>query len=384
MPRTSVKYRDLAGVIESRIRRGDYVITGLQSDRAIAAEFAVSRLTARQALRLLIEQGQVVRKGNGRLELPGAAGVPAATRQIAFLAPSFPSPFLQRLRVAAERAATGRGFRFRPLDYLHWTDRVVHEAFSLFDGVVLIPPGAMEPEEIMRRAGPARAGILCVGSDLSSHGRPSLLVNPPEGVQALCDHLAGLGHDRIDCLSVHGHSTGLRQRLQQWQVWRAAHGVAGGLHDFVLPPFADPMQGGYDAMRSLLQAGRFTASAVFCATELNAVGACRALHEAGRVVGRDVSVCTFGGDGTCRFHTPSITCLEHEDPAPYLRLWCEWVERGRSGWVGPLALRLQDRLFLGESTAPPGGWPEGGGRISGPVPGPVPALAAGDCPASAG
>jgi len=100
-----------------------------------------------------------------------------------------------------------------------------------------------------------------------------------------------------------------------------------------------------------------------------AIGACRALTEAGLQVGRDVSVCTFGGDGACRFHTPSITCLEHADPAPYLRLWCEWIGRSCSGWVGPLALRLPDRLFHGESTAPPGGWPNGQQRISGPVPG---------------
>lgn len=375
MPRTTTKYRDIAGVIEARIRRGDYVITGLQSDRAIAAEFAVSRLTARQALRLLIAQGHVLRKGNGRLELPGAEGVPAATRQIAFLAPSFPSPFLQRLRVAAERAATGLGFRFRPVDYLHWTDQVVHETLALFDGVMLVPPGGMAADAIMQRAGAARAGILSIGRDLAGQGRPSLLVNPPEGVQTLCDHLAGLGHRRIDCLNVHAPSTGLPLRLQQWRVWRAAHGLEGELHDHALAPFADPMQGGYDAMRAALAAGRFAATALICTTELNAIGACRALREAGRVVGRDVAVCTFGGDGFCRFHTPSLTCLEHADPAPYLRLWCEWVERGRTGWVGPLALQLQDRLFHGESTAPPGGWPAGQERIAGPVPGPVPPAA---------
>lgn len=368
MPRTTTKYRDIAGVIEARIRRGDYVITGLQSDRAIAAEFAVSRLTARQALRLLIDQGHVVRKENGRLELPGADGAPTAVRQIAFLAPSFPSPFVQRLRVAAERAAIGLGFRFRPVDYLHWTDQVVHETLALFDGVILAPPGGMAVEELMQRLAPARAGVLCLGRDLSAHGRPSLQINPPEGVQVLCDHLAALGHADIDCLNVHAPSTGLPLRMQQWRVWRAAHAVAGELHDHHLEPFADPMQGGYDVMRDLLRRGRFTATAVVCTTELTTIGACRALTEAGRLVGRDVSVCTFGGDGACRFHTPSITCLEHADPAPYLRLWCEWVERNRTGWVGPLALRLQDRLFHGESTAPPGGWPAGQERSCGPTP----------------
>lgn len=359
MPRRATKSRTIAGILEERIQRGDYVLRGLQSDRSIADEFGVSRLTAYQALRQLVEKGIVRRKDNGRLELPGAEGVPSETRQIAFLAPSFPSPFLQRLRVATEQMAQAQGCSFRPVDYLHWTDQVVYETLAAFDGVLLCSPGGAIPELVMQRISAGRAGVLSLNIDLSSHGIPSLLVDPHEGVQTLCDHLAGLGHRTVDCLQVHSPSTNLSLRLQQWSVWKAAHGVAGELHDHDVPPYGNPMLEGYRVVSGLLAAGRLRASAVFCTTELTTLGACRAMVEAGLTPGREISICTFGGDGFCRFANPAVTCLEHPDLSPYLQLWSGWIARGRTGWVGPLLMRPGGTLFAGESTAPPGGWPDG-------------------------
>jgi DNA-binding LacI/PurR family transcriptional regulator len=364
MPRRPTKSRAIATVLEERIRRGDYVLHGLQSDRSIAEEFDVSRLTANQALRMLVEKGIVRRKPNGRLELPGAEGVPSSTRQIAFLAPSFPSPFLQRLRVAAEQVAIAAGCSFRPIDYLHWTDQVVYETLAAFDGVILCSPGGMMPESLLPRIESGRAGVLCLNVDLSALGIPGLVIDPPEDVQTLCDHMAGLGHRSIDCLQVHGQSPGLSRRVQQWQLWTAAHGMDGSVHVHESPPYANTMLEAYRVVRQLQAAGALRGTGLLCTTELATIGACRALVEAGRVPGRDISICTFGGDGMCRFANPSITCLEHPDLAPYLSLWTSWIVRGRTGWIGPLLLRPQNTLFCGETTAPPGGWPDGPRRVA--------------------
>ncbi len=367
MPRRASKSRTIAGILEERILRGDYVLRGLQSDRSIAEEFCVSRLTANQALRALVDKGIVRRKENGRLELPGAEGVPSETRQIAFLAPSFPSPFLQRLRVATEQVATALGCCFRPIDYLNWTDQIVYETLAAFDGVVLCSPSGVIPELVLKRILAGKAGVLSLNIDLSGHGIPSLLVDPHEGVQTLCDHLAGLGHRQIDCLQVHAAAPSLSMRLQQWNVWCAAHSIPGELHEHDLPAYSNSMIESYRFTRSLVESGRLHASAVVCTTELATIGACRALVEAGRTPGREVSICTFGGDGFCRFSNPAITCLEHPNLAPYLQLWSAWITKGRAGWIGPLLMRPPNDLFVGESTAPPGGWPEGLRRITAPI-----------------
>ena len=366
MPRASAKYQKIAAVLAERIQRGECVVTGLQSDRAIADEFLVARPTARQALRLLLSQGHITQKANGRFCLPGTAGTPGSTVRIAFLAPSFPSPFIQRMRLATERTCAALGFSYRPIDYLHWNERVVHHTLDGFDGVMLVPPGGMTAAEVDARISKARAGILCLGRDLSSWGKPCLITNPPEGTQTLCDHLAGLGHRRIDCFNAHAPSTGVSLRMQQWQIWRTAHDLDGTLHDRQLAPYADPRLGGYEYMRELLKSGALAATAMICTSELTALGACRALHESGLHVGTDMSVCTFGGDGNCRFFTPTITSLEPVDPTALLRVWLEWIGHQRTGWVGPLLLAQPDRLFHGESTAPPGGW--GGSDRRSPIP----------------
>ena len=362
------KFPEIASLIEQRIQRGDYLLSGLQSDRTIAEEFNISRLTARHAIRLLVDRGFIIRKTNGRLELPGRESADASVRQVAFLAPSFPSPFIQRLRLAAEQIVTARGSRFRPIDYLHWSDPVVHETMQRFDGAIMVPPagGDLLPEQVERMRN-ARAGMLLVGWDLSGQGVPSLMINPPEGTQTLCDHLATLGHKRIDCLSVHAPSNGINLRMQQWRLWRAAHGVDGTLHDHRLQSYANPMQGGYDVTKALLAAGTL-GQALVCTSELTTIGACRAMAEVGLLPGRDISIATWGGDGLCRFYSPSISCLEMPDLAPYLRVWFDWIDGGRKGWVGPLLLRPDDSLFAGESTAPPGGWPAGERHLAGPVP----------------
>lgn len=357
------KYRTIVDILEERIRRGDYVLRGLQSDRSIAEEFGVSRLTANKALRTLVKAGIIQRKTNGRLVLPGAGGAPSETKQIAFLAPSFPSPFLQRLRAASAQVAQSLGCRFRPIDYLQWTDQVVHETLRSFDGVILCQPGGTMPDSVLQRLLSCQAGLLSLNVDMSGHAIPSLQVDPHEDIQMLCDHLAGLGHREIDCLHVHSPSPDLEMRMQQWSLWRAAHGLGGELLRHDLKDYADSLHEGYRFARAELAQGRLRGTAIVCTTELATLGACRALAEAGRHPGRDVSICTYGGDGFCRFANPAVTCLELPDLTPHLKLWFAWILRGHTGWIGPLLMRPHDSLFLGETTAPPGGWPDGARRV---------------------
>ncbi len=345
------KAESIARVIEGRIMRGDYILADLHSDRKVAEDFSVSRVTARNALQRLEKKGLLTRKENGRLELAasqrsGAEGTPT----IAFLAASFPSPFVQNLRVMSEVAALADGCRFRPIDYLHWTDTVVAETFQRFDGVILCHVGEPIPPLLRARIVAKGTMLLSIGRDLTADGIPSLLVNPPTGVQQLLDHLASLGHTAIDCLWERTPSPSGPLRIEQWNVWRHAHGAAGELLEATVAPFANPMQEAYTAMSQALAAGRMKAAALFCSDELATIGACRALHEWGRIPGRDISVCTFGGDGLCRFLTPSITALEYPDLVPYLRIFTSCLVSERRTWGGPLLMSPTDLLVAREST----------------------------------
>jgi DNA-binding LacI/PurR family transcriptional regulator len=345
------KAETIAGVLEGRIKRGDYILANLHSDRKVAEDFGVSRVTARKALQRLEQKRLIVRTENGRLELAGseAAGETGALT-VAFLAPSFPSAFAQNLRVLAERAALASGCRFRPIDYLHWADPLVLETFQRFDGVVFCHVGEPMPELLRQRISAKGTSALSIGRDFTASGVPSLLVNPPSGVQRLLDHVATAGHQAVDCLWTRSNSPSGSLRVEQWQAWRHAHRAGGELLEVPVADYANPMQAAYDAVRAQGVA-TLRASALFCTDELAAIGACRALHELGRYPGRDVSVCTFGGDGLCRFMTPSITSLEYPDLGPYLARFIACLQDAQRAWVGPLLMSPTDELFVGESTA---------------------------------
>jgi DNA-binding LacI/PurR family transcriptional regulator len=345
------KAESIARVLEGRIERGDYILADLHSDRKVAEDFGVSRVTARNALQRLEKNGLITRKGNGRLELAASQRSGAGAPNIAFLAASFPSPFVQNLRVMSEAAALADGCRFRPIDYLHWTDTVVAETFQRFDGVILCHVGDAIPPLLRSRIVAKGTAVLSIGRDLTADGIPSLLVNPPAGVQHLLDHLAGLGHRSIDCLWASTPGPSGPPRVEQWNVWRHAHGIPGELLEVPIAPFVNPMTAAHTALGAALDAGRMRGSALFCTDELAAIGACRALHEHGREPGRDIAVCTFGGDELCRFLVPSLTALEYPDLVPYLRIFTSCLAGGSRTWSGPLLMSPPDRLVARESTA---------------------------------
>ena len=70
------KYHLLEVTLAARIRDGAYDGPGLPGERGLASEFGVARVTVRNALRRLEQQGLVVRR-------PGSGTLPAAGRKVA-------------------------------------------------------------------------------------------------------------------------------------------------------------------------------------------------------------------------------------------------------------------------------------------------------------
>ena len=71
MPRRQ-KFQKVMSVIEQRIRQGDYVLNPIPGERKIAEETGVSHMTARKAVRGLLERKLLIRRPNGLLDVhPG-------------------------------------------------------------------------------------------------------------------------------------------------------------------------------------------------------------------------------------------------------------------------------------------------------------------------
>src|SRR5678809_1782789 len=68
MPRRP-KFQRVMSVIERRIRQGDYLLNPIPGERKIAEETGVSHMTARKAVRGLLDRKVLIRRPNGSLDI---------------------------------------------------------------------------------------------------------------------------------------------------------------------------------------------------------------------------------------------------------------------------------------------------------------------------
>ena len=363
------KYSHVVALLRTRIAQGDYALTNFPAERQLALETGVSYMTARRAVKELLNDGWIVRRPNGRLEIsrknvPGAEkangkahgnGSPfplPPPRQIALLASTYSSPNVEGWRIALDAAVRKRGWTLRPVLYVHWDDPTLLDALKGFDASFLFPvSGAIPPRVLQRLKETPR--LVVVDDDWSDRGFASIQLFPPVFVQRLLDHFAALGHSRIGCLNTQPHDDVIRERIGQWKIWNAAHELTGRLWDQPVPVQTTPFQAAYTAVRQALKAKQFDVTALLCATAPAAVGAMRALSDCKIRPGRDVAIGVVNGEGYAQLLMPSVTALEPTDPAPYVTMCLDWVAQREAPWSGPLLLQPKTvPLVVRESSCP--------------------------------
>ena len=120
-------------------------------------------------------------------------------------------------------------------------------------------------------------------------------------------HLHGLGRRRVAFL---GHASHHYPEFEaRWRGCADALAALGAPMDPALQVDAETSEeAGYDAAQELLRRG-LPFDAVFAASDLIAIGAMRALGEAGRSVPRDVAVVGFDDIPMARFSNPPLTTV---------------------------------------------------------------------------
>ncbi|MFG3257176.1 LacI family DNA-binding transcriptional regulator [Streptomyces sp. NPDC048172] len=222
---------------------------------------------------------------------------------------------------------------------------------SLLDGVILSPL-RVSPDELAAVA----AGFPLVLLGERSYDRDSVvadhvLIDNVAAAREVTAHLADLGRTRIAAIGVDRQASATsRQRLEGFQ--QALH-EAGLTYDPRLAPHVQEFdrRNGLQAMRTLaaLPAGE-RPDAVFCFSDLLALGAQRALYEAELSVPGDVALASIDGTEEALYATPSLTsvvpdkralaslavkCLaariRSEEPLPFeLHLAPYWLETRES------------------------------------------------------
>jgi DNA-binding LacI/PurR family transcriptional regulator len=209
---------------------------------------------------------------------------------------------------AIERAAHDAGYfimtvSLEALDRESVLSAVERLRLQGVDGILVIAPlkGAGEalvdlpsgPPLVAVEAGPADA-------------LPVVAVDQIAGAQIATRHLLELGHPAVAHIA--GPPDFLEAELRI-EGWRSALAAAGAEAPPVLAGDWSP-RSGYELAQQLLRNG--TPSAVFVANDQMALGALRALHEAGTEIPRQVSVVGFDDIPEAQYFTPPLTTVRQD------------------------------------------------------------------------
>lgn len=336
--------------IEKRIAHADHIVAGIPSERQLAEELGLSRNTVRIAVQHLMEKGVLVRQDNGRLNVAPPDG--PKLKNICFIAPFGHSSDADEWRESAVnvlQGLLGKDVPVRSFTQGHWGDPVIQEALSSYDGAFFLTPADKIPKWMVTKMKDSNCRVVILDQDASSVGLPSVVLFPPASERKLFDHIYNLGHRQIDCINTQEKGSIVQGRLAMWKEYLATKRITGELYSLER---GRPVESAYELVRDTLHAGIPLASALFCTTGPAAIGATRALHEAGLKVGVDVSVCAVNSEGVGRYLIPSLTALESPPRSLYLRQAAEWM-LGEHEWQGSLLVQPDDiPLFQGESTGP--------------------------------
>ncbi|NDE72989.1 MAG: GntR family transcriptional regulator [Betaproteobacteria bacterium] len=137
---------------------------------------------------------------------------------------------------------------------------------------------------------------------------PSVGFVNSDAAASVAQHLYALGHRRHAMISgVSRHNDRVRDRITGFVSGLGALGVP--LRDIQVVEVEYLIAAGYDAMRDLLRNGR-TFTAVFCGSDVLAVGALKACIDAGLQCPRDISIVGFDNLEIGEYVEPALTTVE--------------------------------------------------------------------------
>lgn len=337
--------------LRKRLAAGYYDRRSFPSERALAKEFSVSYMTARQAVLRLVEEGLILREG--RSTLPNPALSQPARKEFLFVVPNWANPGYWLWYPVLEKAVARVGGSLRFIVYENWSDPVIYRTFQEpSDGIFLfLYPDV--PDVILRLLEKRRGQIATIGDDYTELGIALLDHMPDNGVELLVQHLEDLGHTRVDCFNSEPHTKAELRRVEAWKDALTKHGLEGSLIDHPATPGTDALVVAYEAAMQRLRNGPGLPSAIFCTSARGALGLSRACYDLNHTVGTQISLCTLGTYDNCRYLTPSLTCLVTPDLGIFADRAVQFMLS--PGESRQPSIRFQPQsaeIYFGESTGP--------------------------------
>src|ERR1035437_1309366 len=229
------------------------------------------------------------------------------TRQIGILIPNLFDPFFANCAHAVSIVAKQHHYTVviatsneDPDDEFAEARRMVNRHV---EGVVVIP--ATRARRSSRLLSPEFDNLPLVTLDRPLDGSrcDSLLVQNKRGGQLATEHLIGLGHKRIACVSLGSHLYTMRTRQQGYRDAMAAAGLKGNVHTVT-----DVLETTDAAIRTLV-AGKRPPTALFCSNNLVTRHVLHALQSRKITLPEPIALVGFDDFETAELLQPGITVI---------------------------------------------------------------------------
>lgn len=291
MPVTIKDIARIAGVSHSTV------------SRALKDNPAISLKTTRRIQDLAQEMGYVPNSVAQNL-------LTQQTKTIGVVVTTIADPFVTDVVEGVEQVAQEAGYSiFLSMSHNNPKQEIaVVETFQRrrVDAVVVISSrvGALYNQQLNKMQVP----VVLVNNEEEGQYIHSVSADDIQGAQKAVEHLIGLGHLRIAYLELitHRNNKSNRRRRQGYEQALQQAGLALDLDLLATAEVKDDVVKGDAALAALMQA---KATAVFCYSDLTAIGLLASCWQQGVQVPDDISVVGFDDLDAAKYATPTLTTI---------------------------------------------------------------------------
>lgn len=164
----------------------------------------------------------------------------------------------------------------------------------------------MSEKAILALADSITMPLIIINRDVSLARERAIFFEQEDAAFQAVDYLISQGHREIACITVPGHTPTGKSRLMGYRKALEKNGIAW---DPAKVKYGDSsMTRGYDACNELLREG-VTFSALFACNDDMALGASKALHQAGLNIPQDVSLFGFDDAPSAKWLEPGLSTV---------------------------------------------------------------------------
>ena len=294
---TAGEIAELAGVSQSTV------------SRALRGSPLVNSKTRERVLRIANEKNYKVNTGASRLRSRQSRTLALLVHDDSEMGSDI-NPFFLSMIAAITKAATEKGYDIL-LSFQQFSENWIadYENSNKAEGVIMLGYGGYT--DYIRKIG-MLDNAHCVTWGPVIDGQPGHFVGCDNalGGYIATKHLLDLGHRKVAFIG--DISDDCPEFQARYEGYRRAHEEFGPDQGPLLQATANPSErGGYQAAELLIGRG-VGLTAVFCATDLNAIGAIRAFRNRNIHVPADVSVVGFDDLSSIAYTTPPLTTVRQD------------------------------------------------------------------------